>query len=77
MNKCPFEFTNESCEVIVEGKTLVHIFDWKVTAPFQATIPMVEVREFEGEKVKRARLFFDSTQFLAEIKAKMVAEQAA
>jgi hypothetical protein len=38
---------------------------------------MVEVREFEGEKVKRARLFFDSTQFLAEIKAKMVAEQAA
>ena len=41
MNKCPFEFTNENCEVIVEGKTLVHIFDWTVTAPFQSTIPEV------------------------------------
>jgi len=38
MNKGPFEFANENCEVIVEGKTLVHIFDWTVTAPFQATI---------------------------------------
>ena len=77
MNTCPFEFTNEHCEVMVEGKTLVHIFDWKVTAPFQATIPMVEVMEFEGEKVKRARLFFDSALFPAEIKAKMLSEQAA
>ena len=63
--------------MIVEGTNLVHIFDWKVTAPVQATIPMVEVMKFEGKKMKRARLVFDSAQFPAEIKDKMVAEQAA
>ena len=77
MNRCPFEFANENCEVVVEGQTLVHMFDWKVTAPFQATIPMVEVMEFEGEKVKRARLFFDSALFPAEIKAQMMSQTAA
>jgi len=77
MRQCTFEFTNENCEVVVEGNTLVHIFDWKVTAPFQATIPMVEVMEFEGKKVKRARLFFDSALFPAEVKQQMMAETAA
>lgn len=77
LRRCTFEFTNEKCEVVVEGNTLVHIFDWKVTAPFLATIPMVEVMEFEGEKVKRARLFFDSALFPAEVKQKMMAETAA
>ena len=77
MGRCSFEFTNENCEVVVEGNTLVHIFDWKVTAPFQATIPMVEIMEFEGEKVKRARLFFDSDLFPAEVKQQMMTETAA
>lgn len=76
MKRCTFEFTNENCEVVVEGKTLVHIFDWKVTVPFQGTIPMVEVMEFEGEKVKRARLFFDSSLFPAEVKEQMMAATA-
>ena len=74
MKRCPLEYTNENCEGIVEGETLVHIFDWKVTAPFQATIPMVEVMEFEDNKVKRVRLFFDSALFPAELKAQMMAE---
>jgi hypothetical protein len=26
MKRCPFESTSENCEVIVEGKTLVHLF---------------------------------------------------
>ena len=77
MNRCPFESTSENCEAIVEGNTLVHIFDWKVTAPFQATIPMVEVMEFEGDKVKRARLFFDSALFPAEVKEQMMSVKAA
>ncbi len=76
MKRCTFEFTNENCEVVVEGKTLVHIFDWKVTVTFQGTIPMVEVMEFEGEKVKRARLFFDSALFPAEVKEQMMAATA-
>ncbi len=77
MRRCAFEFTNTNCEVVVEGKTLVHVFDWNVTAPFQAIIPMVEVMEFEGEKVKRARLFYDSALFPAEVKAQILGEKAA
>ena len=77
MKQCAFESTSENCEVVVEGSTLVHIFDWKVTAPFQATIPMVEIMEFESDKVKRARLFFDSALFPDEVKQQMMAETAA
>ncbi len=77
MKRCPFESTSENCEVVVEGNTLVHVFDWNVSAPFTATIPMVEVMEFEGEKVKRSRLFFDSALFPAEVKEQMMAATAA
>jgi len=77
MKRCAFEFTNTNCEVVVEGKTLVHVFDWNVTAPFQATIPMVEVMEFEGDRVKRARLFYDSALFPAAVKAQILGEKAA
>ena len=77
MKQCDFVATTENCEVIEEGHTLVHIFDWKVTAPFHASIPMIEVLEFEGKKVKRARLFFDTALFPAEIKDRMLAGTAA
>ena len=76
MTRCAFESTSENCEVCVDGNTLVHVFDWKVTAPFRATIPMVEVMEFEGEKIKRSRLFFDSALFPAEVKEQMMATTA-
>ena len=77
MKKCPFESNTENCEVVIDGQTLVHVFDWNVSAPFQAVIPMVEVLEFEGQKVKRARLFYDSALFPEEVKASMLAAQAA
>ncbi len=77
MKQCTFEHSTANCEVVIEGNTLVHIFDWTVTAPFQHTIPMVEVMEFEGDRVKRARLFFDSAQFPEEVKQHMLAETAA
>ena len=77
MQRCAFESTTKNCEVIQEGNRLVHVFDWTVTAPFQATIPMVEVMEFENGKVIRARLFFDSALFPAEVKEQMTATAAA
>ena len=77
MKRCQFESTSENCEVVVEGNTLVHVFDWNVSAPFTATIPMVEVMEFEDKKVKRSRLFFDSALFPAEVKEQMMAATAA
>ncbi len=77
MRECAFEHSTENCEVVSEGNTLVHIFDWKVMAPFQKTIPMVEIMEFEGDKVKRARLFFDSALFPDQVKQQMMAETLA
>ena len=76
MKACAFEHSTENCEVVIEGNTLVHIFDWTVTVPFQKTIPMVEIMEFEGDRVKRARLFFDSALFPDEVKQQMMTETA-
>jgi len=71
MNEFPFESHNENDELIVEGSKAVHIFDWVVSSPFQATIPVTEVLEVEDNKVKTARLFFDTAQVPAEVKAQM------
>jgi len=71
MKTCPFESSNKNCEAIVDGDKLVHIFDWEVTAPFQATIPMVEIMEFEGRKIKNSRMFFDTALFPAEFMKQM------
>lgn len=71
MHTCQYESSNKNCEAIVEGDKLVHIFDWEVTAPFQATIPMVEILEFVNGKVKNSRMFFDTAQFPAEFMEQM------
>ena len=63
MNRCDIESTSRNCKVLEKGHTLVLIFDCNMTAPVQAVIPMVEVMEFEGEKVKRVELIFDSVFF--------------
>lgn len=76
MNDFPFEYHNENEDLIVEDNKAVHIFDWVITAPFKATIPMTEVLELEDNKVKKARLFFDTALFPAEIKAQMMSTQA-
>lgn len=77
MKNCPFESHNENCEVVVQENKLVHIFDWIGTAPFQVTIPMVEVMEFEGSKLKKARLFFDTAKFPAQAIGAMCADKKA
>jgi hypothetical protein len=76
MKNCPFESRNENSEVVVQDNKLVHIFDWIVTAPFQETIPMVEVMEFEDSKLKKARLFFDTAKFPAQAMDSMCAEKS-
>jgi limonene-1,2-epoxide hydrolase len=77
MNHFPFESHNENEELIVQGSKAVHVFDWVVTSPFQATIPMTEVLELEDNRVKNARLFFDTALFPAEVKAQMMSASAA
>lgn len=71
MKTCPFECKNLNSEMVSEGNKVVHIFDWDVTAPFQANIPMVEILEFEGDKIKNARLYFDTAKFPAEFMKQM------
>jgi len=77
MQNFPFECSNENEELIIQDNKAVHIFDWVVTSPFQATIPMTEVLELEGGKVKNARLFFDTALFPAEVKAQMMSNKVA
>lgn len=77
MKDCPFEGGCENHEIIVEGNKAVSVFDWVVTAPFQATIPMIEVMEFEGGKVKNSRMFFDTGLFPAEVMEQMKEQAAA
>lgn len=74
MKDCPFECDTQTSMLISEGNKAVHVFDWHVTAPFQATIPMVEVLEIEDNKIKKARLFFDTALFPEEAKTMMSAE---
>lgn len=76
MKDCPFESSNKNCETVVQDNKLVHIFDWIVTAPFQATIPMVEIMEFEGGKLKKSRLFFDTAKFPAQAMDAMCTDES-
>ena len=69
MKDCPFQAVHDNCEVVVEGQRLVHIFDWNVTAPFEAIIPMVEVMDFEGNLIKKARLYYDTALFPENVMA--------
>lgn len=71
MKSCPFEGGSENVEMITEGNRVVQVMDWVVTTPFQATISIVEIIDFEGEKVKNSRMFFDTAAFPAEFIAQM------
>ncbi len=78
MNTMPFEGDSNSSEIICEGNKAVHAFDWIINAPFQATVPMVEIMEFEDNKLKNSRMFFDTALFPAEFmeQLKQMKEQA-
>lgn len=71
MTDCPFESRCENSEMVEQSNTVVHIFDWIVSAPFTATIPSVEVLEFSGKQVQRSRVFFDTALFPAEFSETM------
>lgn len=73
---CPFESLCQNSDIIVQGDKVVHVFDWVVTAPFQATIPFVEVMVFEGDKVKTSRSFFDTAIFPADFIEQMKQQAA-
>lgn len=63
MSRMPFEGVPEASRFIVDGNRVAHAFVWKMTAPARAAIPMCEVLEVEGGRVRSSDLFFDSKLF--------------
>ena len=63
MSQMPFEGAPEGSRFVVDGNRVAHVFVWKMTAPARADIPMCEVLEVEGGKVRSSELFFDSKLF--------------
>ncbi len=60
MRALPFEGEAEDSRFMVTGGQVAHAFTWKMTAPMQARIPMCEVLEVDGGKVRRSELYYDS-----------------
>lgn len=59
----PFEATVEGSRFIAEGNRVAHAFLWKMTAPAKVDIPMCEVFELLGAKIRSAELFYDARLF--------------
>lgn len=76
MDESPFEGRMENVTLVEQGDKVVNIFDWVVTAPFQATIPCVEVVTFEGDKAKSSRAYFDTALYPEEFVEQMKQEAA-
>lgn len=77
VDDCPFESTFENSEMIEQGDRVVHMFDWLVSAPFQANIPVVEVTDFVEDKMSKTRFFFDTGKMPAECVEQMKRDQDA
>lgn len=76
MDECPFEGKMENVKLVAQGDRVVNIFDWVVTAPFQATIPCVEIVTFDGDKVKSSRSYYDTALYPAEFVEEMKQQAA-
>ena len=63
---CPYGGKSINHEIIAEGDKVAQSFDWVITSPFQATVPMVEIMEFKNGKVKTSKMYFDTALFPAE-----------
>lgn len=66
MDSCPMVGGPQNMTFVAEGNRVVQIFDWVVTAPFSASIPMCEILEIENGQVKSSRLFYDTASFPKE-----------
>lgn len=65
MGTMPFEATVEGSKFIADGERVAHAFLWKMTSPAKADIPMCEVFEVNGGKIRSSELFYDARLFPA------------
>lgn len=61
----PVEATASDSRFVVGGGDVAHVFNWEMTAPAKAKIPMCEVIKVANGKVQRSELFFDTKLFPA------------
>ena len=59
----PFEAKTTTRSLIADGNQVVHVFDFNITAPVRADIPMCELFEIGDDKIAASRLFYDSAKF--------------
>ena len=71
LQTCPFSFKNQNVKFVAQGNTVVQTFDWQMTAPFKASIPMCELLEVENGQIKSGRLFYDTGAFPKEAQEMM------
>ena len=65
VSSMPFAGAPVNSRFIVDGTRVAHAFVWKMTAPMEADVPMCEVFEVAGGKIKSSELFYDSKLFPA------------
>lgn len=63
MAQLPFEAKILDSRFIADDDRVAHIFTWRMTAPAKAAIPMCEVFELKGGKIRSSELFYDSKLF--------------
>ncbi len=57
------EYQTKEHRVISQGTSVARIFDFAITSPVRATVPMVEWFEVENDKIQSSRLFYDTAIF--------------
>ena len=63
MENMPFTCTDKNVRYFQDGNTVVKVFDVVFTQPFQETVSMCEVITFEGGKILKSELFYDTAPF--------------
>lgn len=67
----PFVSNEENVRILEQGDTAVKRFDWHVTSPFEAVIPMTEWITVKNGKLYSCELFYDTAKFPAEAMRQM------
>ncbi|MBI4005999.1 MAG: nuclear transport factor 2 family protein [Gammaproteobacteria bacterium] len=63
MENMPFECDEKNVRYVQDGNVVVKIFDTVFSKPFKDTVSMCEVLVFEGNRIKKCELFYDTAPF--------------
>jgi len=66
LQNCPFEASHALKHIIEQDNHVVQIFDWVVTAPFEASIEMCEHLQIKDNTIIAGNLYFDTAKMPAD-----------